>query len=640
GLTGRVRIAGPRIEVIDVAGRHGEARVEVTGTAGVAGRTLRELALSVRGHGVALDQALLGALPQRTRDVVAAFDPAGRIDIDSSVTLVADDPHPRVVSDVTLVDVSARYAGFPLGLTRIMGRLRMTPEEVIVDGVTGRWKESTFSMTGSVDLADDGGAAALTIRSRDLRLGPELRDCLPGPLRTALADWQVDGPLELETTLQADIMDTSKAPRHHTTLRLAGTTVRHAAFPKPFTDVHAEVAIGPRRASATGVSLRFGPAVVNADFEVPYAGTEDAATVRLTARGLPLGGAIRPLWPKHVRDLLDSLRPAGSVDLYLSELRFARGEPDGPRQWTVSGYAELSDVSLGAVDLAGVRGTIAGSGTLFGPAGGTSLTGQIALSGLDLLGQHLTRADARWSLARVAGGEGMLLMESIQAGIYGGTTSGRLEVSFDREGTKYDVSAMVRAMQLQPFVNAARMARGPGDDPIDVAGSTGAQFYLSGVVGDPRSRRGGGSFEITHGRMYRLPIILAIFKLLNLSGINDEAFHEAAAEFFIMGQRVRLDNIRLTGDALSLIGSGSMSLADGGVDLGLVNVTPHRWARIPLITDLVEGASRELVELRVTGPMARPIVRARPLSGVTDEFKRLFKRQRGSPSSAVRADRP
>ena len=160
-------------------------------------------------------------------------------------------------------------------------------------------------------------------------------------------------------------------------------------------------------------------------------------------------------------------------------------------------------------------------------------------------------------------------------------------------------------------------------------------MYLSGVGGEPLSRRGGGRIEVREGYIYRLPILLAILNVLDMSVPNDEALHELEADFFVLGNRLDFTEIALRGGSLRLVGSGSMSLPDQAVDLRLVNIGTRPWARLPLLADFVEGASREFVELRVTGPASRPTVRAQPLRRLSDELKRLF--QKKPPKNIARA---
>ncbi len=71
-----------------------------------------------------------------------------------------------------------------------------------------------------------------------------------------------------------------------------------------------------------------------------------------------------------------------------------------------------------------------------------------------------------------------------------------------------------------------------------------------------------------------------------------------------------------------------MSLPDGSVELGLINVPSPGWATLPVLGDLVQRASRELVELQVTGPLSRPDVRAIPFRALTAELKELFQKRK------------
>ena len=79
---------------------------------------------------------------------------------------------------------------------------------------------------------------------------------------------------------------------------------------------------------------------------------------------------------------------------------------------------------------------------------------------------------------------------------------------------------------------------------------------------------------------------------------------------------------------MSLIGGGSLSWPDLGLDITLVNVHNRRFARVPGLTDFMERASRELVEMHVTGSAQKPAVRARPIPALSDEFRDLFQKKK------------
>ena len=72
----------------------------------------------------------------------------------------------------------------------------------------------------------------------------------------------------------------------------------------------------------------------------------------------------------------------------------------------------------------------------------------------------------------------------------------------------------------------------------------------------------------------------------------------------------------------------TMTVSDAAVDWRLVNLGSKSWARIPVLADLMEGASRELVEIQVTGPISSPQVKARTFGAFRDELKRLFQKRK------------
>ena len=70
-----------------------------------------------------------------------------------------------------------------------------------------------------------------------------------------------------------------------------------------------------------------------------------------------------------------------------------------------------------------------------------------------------------------------------------------------------------------------------------------------------------------------------------------------------------------------------MSLPDGSVELHLVSVAPRLRAAVPLLGEFLENASRELIQLRITGPLVSPDVRTVPLRALSEELDGLFRRR-------------
>ncbi|MGB2985706.1 MAG: AsmA-like C-terminal region-containing protein [Phycisphaerae bacterium] len=628
-LTGTLIVDKDSLQVVDVAGRSGEARISVGGTVTFDQGEISNLDLAVRGEDVAFNDPFLTALPAETRGHVNVFHPSGRFDIQTSLTLEPETKKVVHTSLVTLNDVSVQYEKVPVDVTDVLGQLHITPDELVVDGLTGLYRGAIVSAEGIFKRTGAEPAAQLTIRSRGLRIDETLIAALPSKLRSAMEDWQIDGPIAMETTFSTNPADETGTFVIRTLVRLSGAAVHHPFFPIPFHDVQGEVTIDDGGVRATDIAAHYGAASVHADFEVRLGDSSEEGTITLSATGVTLDDSVRGLLPERLFTGSDRLSPAGSIDLHLDRLRWERSGAEARREWLISGYVELNDVALrGVANLERMSGTLTGSGSIVDRLGGTSLSGDLTLSAMTLMGRRLTHTESAWSYARVANGEGRLAFDSIQGRVYDGSLTGRVEAMFDADKSGYNLSTTVRGMQIEPFLNAARAASSAGSEPVEVRGLADGHLYLSGVVGDPSSRRGGGRFEILDGHIYRLPIILAILNVLNLSIPDQDAFDDARADFYIVGNRMQVKDIVLRGGVLALVGSGTMSLPDLGVDLDLVNVSPHRWARVPVLTNLVEAASHELVELHVTGPLSQPTVRVRPFRGIREEFNRLFKKRK------------
>jgi hypothetical protein len=400
--------------------------------------------------------------------------------------------------------------------------------------------------------------------------------------------------------------------------------------------------VGAGGSRGIGFRGRYAGADVQVDFDTHETEDGEEETIVLSATDLPLDGNVRGLLPERLRGGWDRAGLRGRVDVRCNQLHYRQSQAAPYPMWSVDGRIDLHHVDApGLAELEDLSGTLSGSGTLVDRLGGATLSGRLQLASGRLYARALSDIESAWSLVRSADGLGRLALDDTQAAIYEGALTGQAELLVGPDRSDYNLSATVHGMQIAPWLRAGRTPEAvpavtAGDDaPDEVRGSADAHLYLTGVVGDPLSRRGGGRLEVRDGFIYRLPILLAILNVLDISIPNDDALHTLEAEFFVLGNRLNLTDIALRGGSLMLVGEGSMSLPDQAVDLRLVNIGTRSWARLPILADLVEGAARGFVELRVTGPVSRPTVRAQPLRALSDELKRLF--QKKPPRKIARA---
>ncbi|MBI4718375.1 MAG: hypothetical protein HY763_11260 [Planctomycetes bacterium] len=635
-LAGTLRATGDRLEISEATGCAGDAPVSLRGHATLHSRRVEEMDVEVTASKVAIDETLLGALPAEVQGRVRSFDPQGRVDARAHLTRAPGEPRTCTNVEVTLHDVGVRHGRFPLPITALSGRLRVGRDRLDFEQVSGLFQGGDVSLTGSLQDWIGQAQLDLNLSAHGVWLDDAVYGATPESVRRRLSDWRVTGPLDVDLVLAGDAEDRGDVLASATAW-IVGGMARHPRLPEPLQVREARLRIDGDDVRIAPLRADYGPARLEADVQVT--GNGNRLDMTLAADGIPLDDTVRDLLPEAMRGLWDRLQPTGSVDVRLAQLTAAPAGEDEARVWTVDGRADLHDVALaGYAGLAHAEGSLGVSGTLRDALGGAALTGDLELDHVELLDRRLIAAQGLWSLARTAQGVGRCAMEEFSARLAGGALTGQAELLLDPAQTRYNASAMVHEMDLHGFLNppappdvAARRGR------ISADGSVDARLRMTGVLGDSASRRGNGAVRVSEARIQQLPVMLAILQVLNLSIPQEEPLDDAEAEFYVHGRRVELRDILLRGRAIALVGSGSMSVPDWGLNLRLVSVNPRRWAEIPGLTDFMERATRELVELQVAGPLARPTVRALPMPGVTEELQNLF--QKRKPKRMQRASR-
>lgn len=626
-LNGELHIGMKQLEIRAVEGKAGSGQVRLDGYFTLGQRQHPDFTLSVQASDVTIDDTLLDALPKNVQPQVKPFNLRGRIGVTAMYSRTYPNEDLNYDIEVRLTEATVRHNEFPVDVTDVEGRLSITPDQITFHKMLGQYGEATIKGEGAINIRGDQSSVEFTVQTTNLHLDESLQDALPPSFSEALSTWRIDQPVATETKLT---FENTELTGMNTRVTIQDAVIHHPLFPIPFEDVQAELHIHGDRVYASDITARYGSARLEVDLDLRHGTTQPHGVLKINATGMALDESTISLLPDRLTAGWDHASTHGTVDLFLEALSYTQHSPDQPLEWSVSGSVELHDVTLfdkGRLDH--LSGTLAGSGLLYDRDRGTTLNGELALHEGRIAGHHISHGQTPWTYVRTERGEGAFNLPEIQARLYDGFLNGSYELLFEETGkTRYSLTANLHGVRIASFLNRQFGSDASADRSVEVSGVTDGHLYLSGLVGQSSTRQGGGRFVVHEAKLYRMPLILAILHVLNLSIPQGEAFDDARAEFFIMGNRIQLKNIVLRGKALALVGYGHMTLPDRGVDLELVNVSPHQWTRVPVLTELMEGASRELVELHVTGPIDQPRVRVRPLPGLQKEFDRLFQKRR------------
>jgi len=623
-VRGSLVLSEDKVVVPAVSMTQGDTEMRASGEIGTTANGLGRVQLSIGGTNVSFDDTLLNSLPADIRETAAPFHPTGRLDFDTTLAKEPSEGKLGHSTRVTLRGNTIKHEHLPLLITDVLGELHVTDTSTELVDITGRHGTATLRATGTVDRGEHGDSLNLTFECSRVSPDAKLIQTLPDSLRQHIAPWTVDG--EIDLVIRARSTPSAPHDRHVSTeITLDGAAVTPPRFSAPVTDLRGRLSIDQRGIrSPGGLTGRFGPAKLGGDFDVFFQdGVPKEAAARLSVRDVVLDDSVRALLSKQFQDLWVQLRPDGVVDVTIDKLTYRSQPGSGSSTLTIEGgRAKMRDVALAnMVGIDRAVGDVSFDGALRDRRGGIVLSGDLDLAGLRIFERKLSQVTSGWTLLRADDGHGQLRLSKIEGRMYDGTANGSLDVMMDPQESRYELTTSLRDVDIEPLLKPDRRAT---DEDAQLQGRTDVEVELSGTIGDAESKRGRGTLAIDEGRIYQLPIVFALLQVLNLSVPDRDTFDLVRASGLIDGNEITITEARIAGEAMALLGKGSVSIPSLTADLNFVSVNPKRGRHVPVLTNLLEGMAGELVVLGVSGTLHDPIVQVRLLRGITDELDRIF----------------
>lgn len=633
GLQGRVAFRGGKLLLTDVRGGHGPARVTLAGELepGSPGR----LQLEVTGVRLPLDDDLRRALPEAVRNVWDKLHLSGTVDV--TCRLSGPPEALQKTIDVTTADGGLCYDGFPYPLRDLAGQLHYERGQLSWDLKTredapaAAARVSTF---GRVDGLPEEPAARWGVVAENLVLDETLTQAIARqPLLSRV--WQ---QVEIEPGARANLAcylryRQGSAQVERVEVELLEARGSFHLLPYPFERITGKVTYEPgvitlerlRGERAGGwVQVRRG--------RIDNLLGEPSFEVELSLKDLPLDEHLRALLPPGHRELWDRLAPRGWLG-FPNDVITVSGGPTGPdeRVITYHGDLGLKDVSFTlGLEFREVTGklSLAGQvvsrrvGTQQGPPGegkrgpyrvvSHQYGGTVRLTRMVASNKPLSNVTGSFLKGRIKPPPEeryMLGFSDVKAEMYGGTLEGAVKLNLEQGKVAYGCRLDLKGVDLGPFVRDTFDYRGE-----ELVGKLGGEVVLQGIGSARRDLVGEGHLTISQGELYRMPVLLRILNLLQLSPPRKAAFSRASLSYYLIDEDLVVNELNLWGRGLNIFGSGTVT-RDNHLDLTLYSgLGKGRFPHIPGISDAVELVGKQLVRLRVGGTFSEPEVAVEPLS--------------------------
>jgi hypothetical protein len=155
-----------------------------------------------------------------------------------------------------------------------------------------------------------------------------------------------------------------------------------------------------------------------------------------------------------------------------------------------------------------------------------------------------------------------------------------------------------------------------------MAGTVSGRLVLTGTPQSSQSLRGRGELSVVDANIYKLPVLVAMLKVLHNRTPDTTAFNRCDMQFAIEGQRIRFQQLNLLGDAVSLYGKGESGF-DRRLDLVFYTLLEPVNLPIPLWKTIAGQVSQQALQLKVVGTWDRAEVRPQTLPGVNQVLEQI-----------------
>jgi hypothetical protein len=635
---------GHKLTTVDLAGYAANQPVTLKGTVeGEKGTGAIQLELIARD--VPLDDRAIEALPEeKYRQLARQFHPVGRGDVRA---LIRRAKGQELANRYTVVfhDGSVRYNLFPLPLEDVSGILDIQPDHWECRDFRGVHNGAVIQVEGysyKAPHAEPAQPAAgvqavaahaphqeriqLTIRGQGLALGKSFEEALEKaevPCRPELQmAWRTLRPSG-QLSFAAVVNECPARPQDiDVAVNLRGCEMRPRFFDYALNGVSARVRYVNNDRVKGGIYLNdfrasHGPTALSVRQGVVLLQGSNGLYTWLQgvkAAGLAADDDLLRALPAALRKGLDALKVRGPFDLTTAlVVDTTKDAGNQPVIWW-DGTIDLHEAAFQAgVEVTGVSGQASCIGQYNGQQLDT-VVGHVHLDRATVLGQPVQNLDVQLEVEPKE--PEVLRLRGLKAELFGGSVGGAARVAFGPM-VRYEVDLRALGVQMQQA--------GAHNHLGELQGPATATVYLEGVGGDLGSLKGNGKFDVTNGKLLRLPPLLDLLKCFGLRQPDRTAFEQAYMAFAFEGPRVKVQRLDLLGNAISLYGQGTLNL--DGSDLNLdFTATPGRLAQVlPTgIDDIPRAISGQLLKVKMRGDLAKAHYDAEPVPAVTTPIRKVL----------------
>ena len=612
--------------------------------------------VEVKGDQVPLDKKLLMAVPEQSRPVLQSLNPSGTIGFYfRSWRKAAEQPmRKHLVVDVRRC--ALRYEKFPYALQNIRGTIEMIDDNWSFRQLEGSNDTARVTCEGYFEPVSTGKELFLRFVGTDVPLDTELRDALQPNVQRVWTGLKPRGTADLvaEVRYLTESKQLSVGVRAEPNSETA--SVEPEQFPYRLENLQGVMIYRDGLVELKDLRAEHGAVRLAANGRARFLpdGTWDLRLTNLTADRLHLGRdrELTQAMPVRLRRALTDMNATGPVQLRGTLSLEGAAVPSDPLlvRWDVAVGFQQARLECGVL-----LENVSGEMTLIGQARGSRFfsQGELAIDSLTYQDYQVTQIggpiwidDQRVLLGSWVAQRNSSTSKSKQA-----AASQPAEQPRPLTGRLFDGAVMAdgwvalgaipryrftaRLVQAdlsrcaQEVMTGRQNLRGKVFASVDLRGSGRSINGLGGV----------GRIQLRDADIYELPVMISLLKILSIREPDRTAFSEADIGFRIDRNHLIFNQINFSGDAISLEGWGELSLPSE-VDLTFRAQLGRPRVNLPVLREVMGGASEQIMLIHVDGTLHDPQTRKEAFPGVNQALQQLQRDLQLGPSQSAPAVPP
>jgi hypothetical protein len=598
---------------------------------------------TVDTRNLAVDQKLIVALPEKPRAIVESLHPRGSIGLFVHYWRQAGAPvHNRL--SISLNGCDLRYDKFPYPLHNVRGNVEANDQFWTFQDLRGTNDTGLVRCQGDMKPGPDGDVLILHFAGQNVPLEEELRDALRPSARQLWNEINPTGAVDLHVDVEHRTTWTDPSIRVNATPVKDIVAIQPRYFPYRLEKLSGEFDYENGRVALRRLAAEHGPntrmTAPRGSCEVDASGGWHLRIENLHCGRLTLDRDLVQALPARLKKVLTEMQLSGPMSVRGQFDLGSGGRQGEPLRASWDLGVDLQQVRLAyGVPLENINGQL----LLAGEFDGQQLhsRGELNLDSLTCKDFQFTELrgplwidDARLLLGGTVAPPPGQQPRTITMRCCGGSVQTDGWVSFG-PGSQYNFDTVVVQAQL------ARAAQEVLAGRQKLSGDLSARANFHGQGSNSALLAGSGHVELRNADIYQLPAMVSLLKILSMRVPDTHAFSKSDIDFKLEGGHVYFDRLNFSGDAISLRGTGEMGL-DKNLQLMFYTVVGRDQWRVPLVSEVLGGASQQLMAIYVEGPINHPEVHKQALPAVNEALQEIQNelQNMGAPAAATSAGNP